>query len=359
MRILRKGSLVLFVVLIAVLAFSAVQAEEKGIEEFKPTLVDTSMYKKNPPFTIGFDIYWLGNSWSVQFAEEFKYEASLHQDLIGDIVITDSKGEVAKQVNNIEDLVARNVDIIVVTPLSESALIPVFKKAKNKGIPVVSNAIFVKSPEAREVVVSQVNANDVEFGRIIAEWLAKKLNGKGKIIGLSGMPGVETAELRWEGAMSVFKNYPDIEVLAHEYADWSYPKGKTVMASLLPAYPEIDGIWSGGAAMTRGAIEAFEEAGRPLVPMTGEDNNGFIKVWLERKDRFDSIAASKPTYIGSEACRLALKILQGEPVDDINTVSVPIITNEDLEKYARPDLPDSLWLRTRLPESKIQEIFKE
>ncbi len=348
---------IIVVIFVAIAVFSSAQAQV--IEELKPTLVDTSVYKKNPPFTIGFDIYWLGNSWSVQFAEEFKYEASLHQALIKEIVITDSKGEVATQVNNIEDLVARNVDIIVVTPLSESALIPVFKKAKNKGIPVVSNAIFLKTPEARELVVSQVNAKDAEFGRVIADWLAKKLNGKGKIIALSGMPGVETSELRWEGAMSVFKDYPDINVLTREFADWSYPKGKTVMASLLPAYPEIDGVWSGGAAMTRGAVEAFEEAGRPLVPMTGEDNNGFLKVWLERKDRFDSIAASKPTYIGSDACRLALQILQGEPVYDINTVTVPIITNEDLEKYVRPDLPDSLWLRTRLPESKIQEIFKE
>jgi len=341
----------------------AVEKEEpKLIEKMTPKLVDTSEYKKKPPFTIGFDVYWLGNSWSVQFAEEFKYEASQHKDLIGDLIITDSEGKVAKQVNNIEDLIARNVDIIVVTPLSESALIPVFRKAKEKGIPIISNAIFIKTPEGRSLIVSQVNAGDFEFGRVIADWLAKKLNGQGNIIALSGMAGVETAELRWEGAMSVFKKYPGIKILAHEYADWSYPKGKSVMASLLPAYPDIDGVWSGGAAMTRGAIEAFQEANRPLVPMTGEDNNGFLKVWLKLKQQgssFDSIAASKPTYIGSEACRLALKVLQGEPVYDINIVAVPIITSKDLEKYARPDLPDSLWLRTRLPEWKIKEIFKE
>jgi ribose transport system substrate-binding protein len=362
MKGFKKGILTLIVVLIAGLTFSlgyAIAAEKELVEERKPVLVDTSLYKKNPPFTIGFDIYWLGNSWSVQFAEEFKYEASLHQALIKDIIITDSKGEVAKQVNNIEDLIARNVDIIVVTPLSESALIPVFKKAKSKGIPVVSNGIFLKSPEAKELVVSEVNAKDFEFGKIIAEWLVKKLNGKGKIIALLGLAGVETAELRWEGAMSVFKNYPDITVLAREYADWSYPKGKSVMASLLPAYPEIDGVWSDGAATASGALEAFEEAGRPLVPITGEDNNGFFKLWLARKDKFDSIGASKPTYIGSDACRLALQILQGEPVYDINIVAVPIITGEELQKYARPDLPDSFWLRTRLPESKIQEIFKQ
>lgn len=360
----------LFVVSILILVFTMVfyicqggkpvaPEEEKLIEKAQPKLVDTSKYKKEPPFTIGFDVYWLGNDWSVQFAEEFKYEASLHKDLIGKLIITDSKGEVAKQVNNIEDLVARNVDIIVVTPLSESALIPAFRKAKAKGIPVISNAIFVKSPEGRELVTSQVNAGDFEYGRVLGEWLANELKGKGKIVALSGLAGVETAELRWEGAMSVFKRYPDIKVIAFEYADWSYPKGKSVMASLLPAHPEIDGVWSSGAGMTRGAIEAFEEAGRPLVPMTGEDNNGFLKVWLKRKDIFNSIAVSKPTYIGSEACRLALKVLQGEPVYDINIISVPVITEEDLEKYVRPDLPDSLWLRTRLPEWKIQEIFKE
>ncbi len=320
-------------------------------------LVNTSQYKKTPPYKIGFDVYWLGNSWSVQFAEEFKYEASKHPE-IGKLIITNSEGQVAKQVANIENLIAQGVDIIVVTPLSESALVPVVQKAVAHGIPVISNAIFLQNEKLKKLVVTEVSVDDYEFGRVGAEWLAKKLGGKGNIIALSGMAGLTTTEERWAGASSVFKQYPDIKILDRVYADWAYPKAKSMVASLLPAFPKIDGVWSGGAAMTRGAIEAFEEAGRKLVPMTGEDNNGFLKLWLKLIPKgFDSIAPSKPTYIGSEACLAALKVLNGEPVPKQIKIAVPVITSKNLKEFVRPDLPDSFWARTRLPDNIIKKLF--
>ena len=320
--------------------------------------VDTSQYKTATPYRIGFDIYWLGNSWSVQFAEEFKYEASKHTDEIGELIVTDSGGQVAKQVSNIEDLIAQDVDIIVVTPLSESALIPVLEKAAARGIPVVINAAFLRNEALRALVVTEVSVDDYVFGRVGAEWLVEALGGKGKIVAFSGMAGNMTTELRWEGATSVFDQYPEIDIVAHEYADWAYPKAKASMASLLPAFPEIDGVWSGGAAMSRGVVEAFDEAGRSMVPITAEDNNGFLRIWSERlADGFDSIAPTKPTYIAAEACLAALKILNGEPVPSRIEFAPPVITSETLDKFVRLDLPDSFWARTRLPESIILDLF--
>ncbi len=352
----------LLIVAMAVSAFAAGESEaseEASMQLRQPETVDTAQYKTEAPFTIGFDVYWLGNSWSVQFAEEFEYEASLHGDLIGEIVKTDSEGNTAKQVNNIEDMIARDVDIIVVTPLSEQALIPVFRKAEERGIPVISNAIFLQTDEARELVTSEVSVRDWEFGRVLAQWLVDELDGEGDIIALSGLAGNNTTEQRWAAATHVFDQYPGINVIAHEYADWSYPKAKSTVASLLPAHPDIDGVWSGSGNMTRGAIEAFEEAGRDLVPMPGEDNNGFLRAWYERRDSFTSLAAAKPTYIGSEACRVALQILQGQPVKDVTILEPPVITQENLENFIRMDMPDSMWVQTRLPEERLSAIFTE
>jgi len=342
---------VVLLVAVGLLAGIAVAADDQV------TMVDTSQYKINPPYRIGFDIYWLGNSWSVQFAEEFKYEASKHPE-IGELIVTDSQGQVAKQVASLEDLIAQDVDIIVVTPLSESALVPVVQKAVDRGIPVICNGGFVYNEALAKLVVTQVSVDDYDFGRVGAEWLVEALGGEGKIIALSGMPGMLTTDLRWAGATSIFDQYPGIEVLTREYADWAYPKAKSIMASLLPAFPEIDGVWSSGAAMTRGVIEAFEEAARNLVPMTGEDNNGFLKMWQERLDEgFDSIAPTKPTYIGAEACLAALKVLNGEPVPSQIKFDPPVITSETLDKFVRLDLPDSFWARTRLPEDIIRSLF--
>lgn len=346
-RLMRIFSLALLVGSFGVLVFG--QAEIWGA-------VDTLKYKKDPPYTIGLDIYWLGNSWSVQFAEEAKYEASLRSDVIKELYITDSEGRVEKQVANLEDLIAKRPDIILVCPLSQTALIPVLEKAKAAGIPVIFYGGFARTEKVRELITAEVSVDDVAWGKMLAEWFVQKLGGRGKIICLSGLAGSDVADDRWQGALSVFKQYPEIQILAHEYADWSYPKAKAVMATLIPAFPEIDGVWSDGASMSLGALDALEEAGRPLTFITGEDYNGFLKAWITKK--FDSVVVSKPPYIGSEAILTALKILRGEAVPKHIDLLPPIIsTIEDAEKFVRWDLPDEFWVHTRLPDWKLKEIF--
>jgi ribose transport system substrate-binding protein len=320
-------------------------------------ILDTSQFRTPPPWKIGLNVSFLGNSWAIQLREEFLYEASLHPE-IGEIIITSADGQAAKQVAAIEDMIAQDCDLLAFFPISEAALVPVLEKAAAKGIPVVSNGSLIKSEAFKDLIVTEVSVDDYQFGRLGGLWLAEAMGYEGNIVALSGRAGSTTSDLRVQGAFDVFAEHPGLVVIAHEYADWAYPKGKSVMASLLPAYPEIDGVWSEGAAMTRGVIEAFEEAGRELVPMTGEDNNGFLKQWLARQDEgFDSIAPSKPTYLAAEAVQMILKILRGEPVPSITLIPSPIITGENLAAFVRLDLPDSYWTRTRLPESVILELF--
>lgn len=339
--------LVLWVFFFSILSFG--QAKIEG-------LVDTLRYTKAPPYKIALDIYWLGNSWSVQFAEEAKYEAALRRELISDLYITDSEGSVEKQVANMELLLAKNPDIILVCPLSQTALIPVLERAKAKGIPVVFYGGFARTPEIADLITAEVSVDDVWFGRVLAEWFVEKLGGKGNIICLSGLAGSDVAEDRWLGAQEVFSKYPGIKILAHEYADWSYAKAKLVVTNLLPAFPKIDGVWADGASMAVGALDAFIEAGRPAPLITGEDYNGLFKRWI--KEGLEIIAVAKPTYIGSEAILTALKILRGEAVPKHIDLMPPIIVSSaDAAKFVRWDLSDEFWCHTRLPDSILKMLF--
>ena len=305
-------------------------------------------------WTIGYDIYFVGNSWSVQLAEEFKAAVARNSDQIANVVYTESEGRVDKQINNIEDMIAKGVDAIILTPNSPSALAPVVDDAMNAGIKVILCAAKVDTSN----YTSLVTVNDTEFGKVGAEWLAKKLNGKGKIIMLNGIPGISVNEERIQGAMSVFKQYPGIDIVGQAAADWDYAKAKTAVGNLLAANPQIDGVWSQGGAMTLGAIEAFQAANRPLVPMTGEDNNGFLKKWADLKPQgFESIAVSKPTWLSAQALTVALDALDGKPVTKDNIIPPPVITNATLDQYVRPDLPDSFWTQTRLTDAQIQKLF--
>ncbi len=310
---------------------------------------------KSGPYTIGYDIYFAGNSWSVQLYNEFKSYVAKKSDVVKTVDYVESQGDVNKQIANIEDLIVKKVDVIITTPNSPTALAPVLQKARSKGIKVVLLAAKVNSQNAYDAMVT---VDDKQFGKTGAEWLVDKLNGKGNILVLNGIAGLSVSDDRWVGAKSVFDKYPDIKVVANQNCDWDYAKAKTAVSSMLSANPQIDGVWSQGGDMTLAAIEDFQAANRKLVPMTSEDNNGFLKTWKKLQPQgFSSIACAKPTWLAENALNTAIDLLQGKSVQKDQYVDVQTITDSTLDKFVKPNLPDSFWANSHLTDSEIEKIF--
>jgi len=318
--------------------------------------VDTSKFKKKPPYTIGFSNHSVVNSWRIQMVRELQAEADRHKDVIKDFFITDANGSISKQISDVQDLLAKGIDALVLAPLSPDALVPTVTKAVRQGVPVI---VFNSSITGG--YTSFVGQDQVQFGYVIAKWLMQKMNCQGNLIVLDGVAGNSITEERFQGLEKAIKECSDpsqIKILARYPSDWAYDKGKLSTERALAAYPKIDGVWSQGGAMTQGAIEAFQAAHRSLAPMTGEDNNGFLKIWQKLKpDGFSSCAGSEPTWEGAIALVFALRALQGEPVPKDFLVPVPTLTDENLDKYVRPDLSDSFWANTRLPEQEIKKDY--
>ena len=204
-----------------------------------------------------------------------------------------------------------------------------------------------------------VVARDYDFGYVGAKWLCEELGGEGNIVCLDGMAGLSSAVLRMQGAQDAFAEYPGINVIASEYADWDYATAKPVMENLLAAYDDIDGIWSSGGDMTRAAIEVWADSGRDWIPMMGEDCNGFLKLWSEYKDDgLSCIATSLPTWLFAYGAELGLEILNGtyEGEKDI-IVEIPTITNDQVDDYVRWDLSDSFWCGTKMTEEDIVALY--
>ena len=304
-------------------------------------------------FVIGYDIYFVGNTYSVQMWKEFE-NGVVRYPKVKEVIYTESGGDVERQIANIEDLITRGVDAIIITPNSPTALIPVLTQAQNAGIKVILNAATIEGTSYDALVT----VDDLDFGRVGAEWLVEKLNGRGNIIMLDGLAGISVSDDRSQGAMNVFNKYPDINIVAQGFGVWDYATARMLVADMLAANPRIDGVWSQGGAMTQGAIEAFVAAGRPLVPMTGEDANGFLKLWKKyQSDGFTSIATSKPTWIGLLALEAAIDLLEGKTVIKDNFLAVPVFTDDELDKFLRPDLSDSLFANTYLSDDEIREMF--
>ncbi len=338
----RVGLLLLMAGLIAVLMSGGLFAAE---------MVDLNKYKKSPPYKVAFDIYYKGNTWGVQLFEEFKAEVARHPDLISHAFYTDSEADAAKQISNIEDLMVRNPDILVITPCSFTALVPVIEKAYDMGIAVILCAAGADT----EQYTSFVNVDDFEYGVTGGKWLAEAMGYKGNVVGLSGIAGVSTAEDRWRGAMSVFEKYPGIKVIAHEYCNWNYVDAKMAMENIIPAHPQIDGIWTGAGMMARGAIEALLAAGRSVPPITADDDNGYLKMW--KKFDLTAVSLTKPTWLSQKGLQIGLDILQGKPTPKVNILPAYTITKETLDDFVRPDLPDTMFVNTHLPEEVIKRLF--
>lgn len=307
--------------------------------------------KTGEKIRVGYDIYYLGNSWSVQLYQEFKWNAeNLYKDDL-EVTYVQSDNDVSKQIANLEDLIAQEVDVIITTPCDTTAINSTLEEAMDAGIKVVLLCAAVDGDSYDTLVT----VDEKDFGATGAQWLADQIGGKGNIVVLNGISGFSTNTLRYEGAQSVFEKYPDIKILAAEDANWDYAAAKTVTTDLLATYPEIDGVWSQGGAMTLGAIDSFNAAKRELVPMTGEDNNGYLKACID--NNMEGIAVSKPTWLARVAIENAIKLMNGEEVRKDDIYPVMTIKTEEMPDYVHKDLSDDVWCGTELPEDVLKSVF--
>lgn len=300
----------------------------------------------------------LGETWRYQMVAEFEQAADAYVEagVILEYYETNAEADASKQISDMQDLIAKGVDGILIAVVNPTALNDVIDEAMDAGIKVVA---FNALPDT-DNVTAKVNQSDYDFGRIGAEFLVEKLNGEGKIIVLQGVAGNTICEGRWEGAKDVFDQYPGIEIVGEAYGNWDYADGKAATESLLSANPEIDGVWSQGGAMTQGAIDAFVAAGRELVPMSGESGNGFMASWLEYAgvDNFDSVAPVYDCAMVVDAMDVLIDALDGkEVVFDQSNMEMEIITYDNIMDYYREDLPDSYWAGTRLTEENLAKLF--
>jgi ribose transport system substrate-binding protein len=322
-----------------------------------PSQAEVPAQPEQKQYVIGLSNFSLGNSWRVQMVEEAKYAASKNP-LVKELIVTEADDSVEKQISDIDDLIAKKVDAILITASNPQALVPVAEKAMAAGIVVVDFDNLVDTDK----ITAHVKVDQQEFGRVQGEWLVGKMGGSGDIIAFNGMEGTFISAERFAGAKSVFDQYPDINIVQTVAADWDYAKAKRAMESLMTAYPSIDGVWSQGGAMSEAVVEAYLEKNMEPPPVTGEDGNGFLKIWKEVRDAgeypdFDSIATSMPTWCSAKALEVALAALTGQPFEKETWIPIPTITGETLDQYVKPDLPDSYWCNSQLPEEIVKEVF--
>jgi ribose transport system substrate-binding protein len=309
--------------------------------------VDTSQYRIDGTPRIAFAIQAPEFSWPATYnAAVEARQRDAYPDI--DLIISGTGlGETDTQVATIEDLLVQQPDALIITPLTDVSG-PV-ERAAAQGIPVV----LCTGTAETDAYVTRVDRDNYLNGAIGAEWVARELGGAGSIVMLGGPAGVPTAEARFEGAHSVFSQFPDIEILAEENTSWDAASGKEIMQALLTQYDDIDAVWADGGGQAVGAIEAFKDAGREIPPFTAEPLNGFLR--LASEEGFPFVAVGYPPSHSAACLDAAMAILAGETVPSFINVEVPLFDQTGLDEWYRADCVDDLWLPTPLTDEELVE----
>jgi ribose transport system substrate-binding protein len=326
-----------------------------GLKPLKPPqthipVTDTSKYKKDPPYRIAFASQGPTNSWARLYDASLRYAAShALKDQVSDILYTDANGDASKQVNDIQDLVAQQPDALIVTPLGAAVKAPI-ERAAAQGIPVV----LCTGKVATKDYVTRVDRDNILNGTLMAEWIAKQIGHQGSIIALSGIAGVPTAEDRYAAAKKVFAKYPKIDVLTHQYTNWSPTESKQIMESLLAKYPHLDAIWSDSGINDVGVIQAYREAGKKIPAMSGEPLNGFLR--LAKQNKVPFMAVGYPPYHSARCLQAAVQTLEGKPQPRFINVDAAVFTDRQVDQYYQPNCSDDMWVPSQLPAARIREM---
>lgn len=234
---------------------SATSGASSGASSELPKLAKKDKYK------VGFAQTESNNPWRLAQTASMKDEAAKRGF---ELVYTDAAGSAAKQVADVESMIAQKVDAIFLAPREEVPLAEAVLKAKAAGIPVIlldRNVDQTRAKPGRDFVTF-IGSDFVEEGKRAAEWLIKATNGQAKIIELEGTTGSSPANDRKKGFDERIKSEAGMTILASQTGDFARDKGRQVMETLLQAHPEVTAVYAHNDEMAIGAIAALEAAGR-------------------------------------------------------------------------------------------------
>ena len=269
------------------------------------TVAVTASAKPQAKYVLGVSNTLVGNGWREEMICAVKAQAAA-SGIVSKVVVANRNGGPAEQTADIRNLISAGANAIVINPSSATALNSVIAQAAARGVKIVSVDQRVTAPQAHNVTNDQV-----AYGRLGAEWLFKRLGGKGNVVEMRGIAGVPADTDRHNGFRLALKKYPGIKVVKQTFTGWSFAPGGKQMLDILNSGVKVDGVWTSGIDYT--VVNAFKTAGKPYVPVVGADNNQFLKQLLTVKG-LRGAAVTNPATIGGAGAAVAIKLLQGKSV---------------------------------------------
>jgi ABC-type sugar transport system substrate-binding protein len=315
------GALVVSIASVAVAQVAPAARGELGGEYARPP-------KPSKQYTIGILIPHLSNPHFVGQAYGYVDEA---QKLGAKVILLEAGGYqyVEKQVSQMEDLIANNVDAIILVATNAAGTVGAVEHAAAEKIPVINCNVMTASDK----VVTRIRSDDEVIGQMQGDFMGKALKGKGSVVMLRGPAGASWAE----GRGNAFKKelaakYPNVKVIGEQYIQSTPADGLKLMEDFLQTYPQIDGAYNGADTMAIGAAQAVVAAGKKgKVVITTTDFQPDAEKFL-REGVITAAVVQQSVVIGRWGVRAAINQLEKRQVPKTLATPLVLVTKDTVGK---------------------------
>ncbi len=278
--------------------------------------------------TIGVSLLTRGHIFYRDLEEGLKKEA----DKYGyDLIITSADWDLGKQISQIEDFISRKVDAIIVSPVDSKGIGSGIDEANKAGIPVFTADIAAEEGK----VVSHIASDNVQGGRLAGEYLAKLLNGKGKVA-IINQPAITSVLDRVAGFREAIVKYPDIKVVADVNGQGVRDRSLQVSADVLQANPQLDGIFGINDDTALGALDAVNQFNRKGIYIVGYDATPPAVDAIEKGSPLKADVVQYPKKIGIRTIDIINDYFNNKKVPQNVPVEVGIVDKESLQNQNNP-----------------------
>ncbi len=258
---------------------------------------------------------------------------------------SDGQNDMNKQISDVEDMVAKGVNLLILNPRDPEGLVAAANAAPKAGVKVV---VMDSSINPKAHVITQVRSSNDQNGYLVGEWLAKKMEGKPiRMILLSGSQGNEVGRDRRLGVFKgllegqlVNEGHAGFQVLGQGWGSWSTDGGLKAAEDQLQAHPDANVILGENDSMVLGAIKALEAAGKKDVLVLAAADGQKEALALIKEGKYGATGLNDPDLVARTAVDIGVKALKGElPADYPKLVLTKpdVITKENVDKYYRKD----------------------
>ena len=284
---------------------------------------NNSQKKKVTDGSIGLSVSTQNNPFFVSLVDGAEKAA---RDLGVELSVADAGDDVTKQVADIEDLIAKDISVLIVNPVDSDAVAGAVQSAIDQGIKVISVDRVVNGV----TVDCEIASDNVAGAELATQYIVDTLGENIKVAELQGTSGASAAIDRGTG----FHNVADekLEVVASQVANFDRTEGMSVMENMLQANPDIQAVFAANDEMALGAVEAISGAGKDIL-VVGFDATDDALAAI-RDGRMGATIAQQPELIGYTAVENAVNMIEGKEVPASIPVEVTLVTAENVDTYA-------------------------